>query len=68
MLNLETSLLFHLHGDERVPMRRHPDPASGDLDRALSRGETVFRCERCAEEIVIAHDPRPSAGDPHADR
>lgn len=68
MFDLETRLLFHLHGDERVPMRRHPDPTSGDIDRALARGETVYRCGRCAEEVVITHDAERSQRDPHIDR
>jgi len=53
--------LAHLHGGEIVPMvRREPhDPAGTDIERALARGGQVWRCERCADEVVVLPDDDP---------
>jgi hypothetical protein len=50
--------LAHLHGGELVPMsrREHHDPADHDLERALARGARIFRCDRCADEVVMVPD------------
>lgn len=56
--------LAHLHGGELVPMvrREHHDPVDHDLDRALAKGAKLYRCERCAEDVLVY----PDEAGPHA--
>jgi hypothetical protein len=55
MFDYQTFRLMHLHGDERFPMKeRSPhDPAETDPERGWVQGARIFRCNRCAEEILL---------------
>lgn len=57
--------LFHLHGGDREAMRRveHHDASAHDIERALARGGQIFRCDTCAEEVLVV-----PAEDPHGER
>jgi hypothetical protein len=58
--------LAHLHGGELVPMsrREHHDPADHDIERVLARGARVYRCERCADDVIVLPD-ETSPAPPH---
>jgi len=60
MFNLEVQLR-HLHGGTSEPMvrREHHGPADHDLERALAKGGQIWRCETCADEVVVI----PSSGE-----
>ncbi len=47
--------LMHLHGDERHPMteRGHDNAAAHDPERGWRQGARIFRCTRCADEVVV---------------
>lgn len=55
MYDFQTFKLLHLLGSERVPMeeRGHHDAAAHDPERSWQKGARIFRCSRCAEEIVV---------------
>ena len=50
--------LEHIHEGERVPMarREHHSPDDDDLERALAQGAQLWRCERCADEVLVVPD------------
>lgn len=53
MLNPPMTVL-HRHGDDWEPMEEvEPTAVDHDLERRLLRGERIFRCESCDEEISI---------------
>jgi hypothetical protein len=58
MLNLQNLQLLHRHGDDTlVPMTEHTAEAHDperDLLRGQLRGARIFRCEECADEVVVA--------------
>ena len=60
MLNFETNRIMHRHGNDWVEMRpvdsHSPDPR--DPERELIRGQSLFRCSACDEEIQV------TTGDP----
>jgi hypothetical protein len=61
-LNFETNRIMHRHGDDWVefnPVDSH-SPDGRDPERQLLRGERLFRCSACDEEIRVA--PKDSAG------
>lgn len=62
MLNIDLARLMHRHGDEWVEMEsvEPHSPAERDPERQLLRGERVFRCSGCDEEMRIL--PRDSEG------
>jgi hypothetical protein len=53
VLNIDLARLKHRHGDEWVEMTPVADhsPDARDPERRLLRGEQVYRCEGCDEEI-----------------
>jgi len=53
VLNLDMARLMHRHGDEWVEMTPVADhsPDARDPERRLLRGEQVFRCSGCDEEM-----------------
>lgn len=56
MISVDFGRLMHRHGDEWVPMLptgegHAPDPT--DPERRILRGEQIYRCEGCEEEIRI---------------
>ena len=55
MLNIDLARVMHRHGDrwlEMSPAEDHsPDPR--DPERRMLRGEQIFRCQGCDEEIRI---------------
>ena len=55
MLNFETSRIMHKHGDDWAEMRavEAHTPDSRDPERELLRGERLFRCTACDDEIQI---------------
>lgn len=62
MLNIDLARLMHRHGDEWVemsPVEPH-SPADLDPERQILRGERIFRCSDCDDEVRIL--PRDSAG------
>jgi hypothetical protein len=60
VLNFETNRIMHRHGNDWVEMRpvdAH-SPDARDPERELLRGERLFRCSACDEEIqVTTEDP-----------
>ena len=57
MLNLQNLQLLHRHGDGGLaPMTEH-GVDTHDPERALLRGELrgarIFRCEECADEVLV---------------
>ena len=57
MLNLQNLQLLHRHGDKGlVPMTEHT-AAAHDPERSLLRGQLrgarIFRCEECADEVLV---------------
>lgn len=55
LFNLEMDKVMHRHGDEwaeMTPVASH-SPDERDPERRLLRGERVFRCNECDEEIRI---------------
>ncbi|MEO8274239.1 MAG: hypothetical protein ABI620_09250 [Chloroflexota bacterium] len=58
MLNLQNFQLLHRHGDnDFMPMTEHSADAH-DSERGLLRGQLrgarIFRCEQCADEVIVA--------------
>jgi hypothetical protein len=57
MLGFDALTLLHRHGDEWLPMDEvknpHPSAADYDPERRLLRGERVFRCSACEDEVRI---------------
>jgi hypothetical protein len=53
VLNLDMARLMHRHGDEWVELTPVDDhsPDGRDPERRLLRGERVYRCPDCDEEI-----------------
>jgi len=61
VFDLDLARMMHRHGDESMemlPAEQHsPDPR--DPERRLLRGQQVYKCEGCDEEVRIT---RPDAG------
>jgi hypothetical protein len=55
MLGFDQLTLLHRHGDDWLPMEEVPHPSAADYDpeRRLLRGERVFRCSACEDEVRI---------------
>jgi hypothetical protein len=55
MYDYQTFKLVHLHDGERITMeeRGHEDAADHDPERGWVEGARIFRCGRCAEEVVV---------------
>lgn len=57
MLGFDQLTLLHRHGDEWVPMEEVKQNATTaadyDPERRLLRGERVFRCSACEDEVRI---------------
>ena len=67
MLNLQNLQLLHRHGDNGAsPMTEHTSD-SHDPERALLRGELrgarIFRCEACADEVLVMPQSSSERGD-----
>jgi hypothetical protein len=62
VLNIDLGRMMHRHGDrwmEMIPAADHsPDPQ--DPERRMLRGEQIYRCESCDEEVRIV--PPDTAG------
>ena len=55
MLHFETTKIMHRHGEDWAEMRpvdAH-SPDAWDPERELLRGERLFRCSECDDEIQI---------------
>lgn len=57
MLNFQNLSLLHRHGDDEVsPMTEHT-AETHDPERSILRGELrgarIFRCEVCADEVLV---------------
>lgn len=55
MFNIDLARMMHRHGDkwmEMVPHDAH-SPEARDPERRLLRGEQVYKCEGCDEEVRI---------------
>jgi hypothetical protein len=54
MLSFQAMTLLHRHGDDWAPMEevRHTS-VDHDPERRLLRGEKVYRCTTCDDEIRI---------------
>ena len=65
MLNFQSLVLLHNHGGEYEPMTEHGVDAH-DPERALLRGELrgarIFRCSKCADEVLVV-PPTETAGE-----
>lgn len=58
MLGFNSLTLLHRHGDEWLPMEEVEQKAADrDPERRLLRGERVFRCSRCEDEVRIGDAP-----------
>jgi hypothetical protein len=55
VLGFDALTLLHRHGDEWVPMEEVKPASVDDLDpeRRMLRGERVFRCTACEDEVRI---------------
>jgi hypothetical protein len=55
VLSFETMALMHRHGEDWVPMREveHHTSVDHDPERRMLRGERVFRCVTCDEEVML---------------
>jgi len=63
VLNFETNRIKHRHGNDWVemnPVDPH-SPDGRDPERQLIRGERLFRCSACDEEIQVTTED-PAAG------
>jgi hypothetical protein len=63
MLNLQSLVLLHSHGaGEYEPMTEH-GVDEHDPERALLRGELrgarIFRCTKCADEVLVLPPTAP---------
>lgn len=58
MFDARVIQLQHIHDGERVAMRReeHHSSSDHDLERALARGAQLWRCDRCADEVLVVPD------------
>jgi len=55
VFNLDMDRLMHRHGDdwmEMTPVADH-SPDARDPERRLLRGERVYRCSGCDEEMAV---------------
>jgi hypothetical protein len=57
LLGFDQLTLLHRHGDEWLPMEEVKPSSVDDLDpeRRLLRGERVFRCTACEDEVRIGN-------------
>lgn len=55
MLNFQAMQLLHRHGEDWGQMEEleHHSPATHDPERRLLRGDRVYRCKTCADEVRI---------------
>jgi hypothetical protein len=56
MFNIDLARMMHRHGDkwtEMVPREDVHSPDPRDPERRLLRGEQVYKCEGCDEEVRI---------------
>lgn len=54
MLGFDQLTLLHRHGDDWRPMEEVPHSAvDHDPERRLLRGERLFRCSACEDEVRI---------------
>lgn len=58
MLNLQNFQLLHRHGDNDAVLMTEHTADSHDPERSLLRGQLrgarIFRCEECADEVIVA--------------
>jgi hypothetical protein len=69
MFDYQTVKLMHRHGDdEYAPMVEGSEHTSAahDPERAWLKGARIFKCTRCADEVVIAPDGEPSTEHPYS--
>lgn len=62
MLNYDMDRLMHRHGDDWVEMKPVGGPHSPDeqdAERRLNRGEQVYRCVGCDEEMQVVRKDSP---------
>ena len=57
MLNLQNFQLLHRHGDDDAVLMSEHTAESHDSERSLLRGQLrgarIFRCEQCADEVLV---------------
>ena len=55
MFDYGTFKLMHSHGKDLFSMEEtsHHDAAQHDPERGWTKGARIFRCTRCADEIVV---------------
>lgn len=55
MLNVNNLRVLHRHGDDWIPMEsaEHTSPAAHDPERRILRGQRIYRCASCDEEVLI---------------
>jgi hypothetical protein len=58
MLSYPELTLLHRHGDDWLPMEevKHTS-VEHDPERRMLRGERIFRCEQCADEVMVGGAP-----------
>lgn len=58
MIHFETQRLLHRHGDDWYPMDllkpEHLDADDHDIERKLLRGDKIYRCTQCDEDIGMS--------------
>lgn len=70
MLNLQNFQLLHRHGgNDAVAMTEHTADAH-DSERSMLRGQLrgarIFRCEECADEVIVMPEGGADAEDDSA--
>ena len=54
MVPFDSLTLLHRHGDDWVPMEEVAHTVDDhDPERRLLRGERVFRCSGCDEQVIV---------------
>ena len=55
MWNLDAARVMHRHGEDWEEMRVVGDasPDSYDIERRILRGDRIYRCASCSEEIRV---------------
>jgi hypothetical protein len=66
MYDYSTFKLTHRHGDEWVELQphEHHDAADHDPERGWLRHPRLFRCIRCAEEVMVTPNLAEEGAEP----
>jgi hypothetical protein len=54
LIGFNSPTMLHRHGDDWVPMQEVKHTVDDhDLERRLLRGERIFRCSQCEEQVLV---------------